>query len=97
MVKHIVMFKFDGNDESRLATAESFRSDLEKLPSIIEELKSIEVGINVNPAEQYDLVLTAVADTMDDVKIYSAHPAHVSAVAAVKAKIVERCCVDYNC
>lgn len=96
MIKHIVTFRFKGTAEDRKATAESFKAALEALPAIIKELKSIEVGVNINPTEDYDLVLTATADTLEDVKSYSVHPAHVAAVAKVKAQIASRCCVDYK-
>ena len=47
-----------------------------------------------DPAEDYDLVLVACADSMADVAAYSAHPAHVAAVALVKPVIKARACVD---
>lgn len=96
MVKHIVMFKFSGTDEERLAVATKFRDALVALPSQIEQLRSIEVGINVNPSETWDLVLTAVADTLADVAVYSAHPAHVAAVALIADHKESRACVDYE-
>lgn len=95
MVKHIVIFKFSGTKEKRLATAKTFKAALETLPGQITELKSIEVGININSAEENDLVLTAETDTLEDVAKYSAHPAHVAAVALVKPMIAGRACVDY--
>lgn len=95
MIHHIVIFKFRGTDEERKATALKFKALLDELPAIIPELKAITVGINCNPAEGNDLVLTAVADSLDDVKAYSAHPAHVAAVAAVKPEIEARACVDF--
>lgn len=96
MVKHIVIFKFSGNAEARKDAAEKFKAALEQLPSIIPHLLSIEVGLNNNPAEDYDLALTATADTFDDIKAYSVHPAHVAAVALVKPIIEKRACVDYD-
>ena len=96
MVKHIVMFKFSGTDEERLDVAKSFRDALVALPTQIEQLRSIEVGININPAETWDLVLTATADTMADVAAYSAHPAHLAAVALIAGHKEARACVDYE-
>ncbi|MBD5255851.1 MAG: Dabb family protein [Barnesiella sp.] len=95
MVKHIVMFQFEGSDDQRLAVARKFRDALIALPAQIDQLKSIEVGININPAEQWDLVLTAVADSMEDVAAYSAHPAHVAAVGLIAGHKKSRACVDY--
>ena len=59
------------------------------------ELKSIEVGININPKETWDLVLTAIVDTLEDVTIYSSHPAHMAAVEIIAPYKLERACVDY--
>ncbi len=97
MVKHIVTFKFKGTPEERLDVAKKFADALNALPDQIEELKSIEVGINENPAESWDLVLTATADSLADVAAYSAHPAHVAAVAIMAPYKEERACVDYTC
>lgn len=96
MVKHIVMFRFKGNPGQRLETANKFRNSLVELPGIIPQLISIEVGINQNPAETFDLVLTACAADPDDVAAYSAHPAHQNAVAQIKDRIEQRACVDYT-
>ena len=57
MVKHIVTFKFKGSDEVRKEIARKFADALMALPAQIAELKSIEVGINENPKESWDLVL----------------------------------------
>ena len=95
MVKHIVTFKFKGNDEERKAVADKFAEALVQLPDVIPQLKSIEVGININPKETWDLVLTAVVDTLDDVAIYSLHPAHMAAVEIIAPYKQERACVDY--
>lgn len=95
MVKHIVTFKFKGSPEERKEVAEKFADALRKLPEQIEELFSIEVGINENPAETWDLVLTATAASLEDVAKYSAHPAHVAAVQIIAPYKEERACVDY--
>lgn len=95
MIKHIVTFKFKGSDEERKEVAQKFAEALLKLPEQIEELFSIEVGINVNPSETWDLVLTATAATLEDVAKYSAHPAHVAAVQIIAPYKEERACVDY--
>ena len=81
MVKHIVTFKLKGSDEERRQMASRFRDALLALPSLIDVLQSIEVGINENPAETWDVVLTAVVPTMADVEIYARHPAHVAAAS----------------
>lgn len=96
MVKHVVTFKFKGTDEERRECAAKFAEALRTLPAQIDELKSIEVGINENPSETWDLVLTATADTLEDVAKYSAHPAHVAAVQIIAPYKEARACVDYT-
>lgn len=95
MVKHIVTFKLKGSPESRREIAKRFRTALLELPSLIEVLQSMEVGINENPAEDWDVVLTAVVPEMKDVEIYAKHPAHVAAASIVGPHKESRACVDY--
>lgn len=96
MVKHIVTFKLRGTSEQRKSTALRFKEALMRLPAEIECLKSIEVGMNENPAEDWDVVLTAEVPTMSDVAVYANHPAHVAAAAIVAPVKESRACVDYN-
>ncbi len=96
MVKHIVMFKLQGSDESRREVALRFKAALDALPGQIDVLQSIEVALNENPAEEWDIVLTAIVPTMQDVAVYAAHPAHVAAAAIIKDAKQARACVDYN-
>jgi hypothetical protein len=95
MVKHIVTFKLTGTDAERRQVAENFKAALEALPAQIDVLRSIEVGINENPAESWDVVLTAVVDTMADVEVYAKHPAHVAAAGLLAGHKADRACVDY--
>lgn len=96
MVKHIVSFKFKGEESVRREYAEKFRDALMALPSEIECLQSMEVGINENPAESWDLVLIAVVPTMEDVDRYARHPAHVAAASIIAPVKESRACVDYQ-
>ncbi len=94
MVKHIVMFKLSGDADFRLYKARSFKDALEALPRQIECLNSIEVGINQNPNECWDVVLTAVLESIDDVDVYAKHPAHVAAASIISDCKADRACVD---
>ena len=97
MTKHIVMFKLQGSDELRRDTAQRFKEALDALPEQIDVLQSIEVALNENPAEDWDIVLSAIVPTMADVATYAKHPAHVAAAAIIKDVKQLRACVDYNC
>lgn len=96
MFKHVVTFKFKGTLEERTKIAKDFAEALVQLPDRIPELKSIEVGLNVNPAEEWDLVLIAVADSLEDIAIYSEHPAHQEAVEIIAPYKDSRACVDFE-
>ena len=97
MVKHIVTFKLTGTADERRQVAEQFKEALLKLPQTIDVLESIEVGINENPAESWDVVLTAIVPTMADVEVYAKHPAHVAAAGLLAGHKEMRACVHYNC
>lgn len=96
MVKHIVMFKLTGTPEERREVASRFKAALEALPAVIEQLQAIEVGLNENPAEDWDVVLTATLPTMADVAVYATHPAHVAAAGLLAGHKEARACVDYE-
>ncbi len=96
MVKHIVTFKLSGTPEERLDLSNKFKNALLKLPDSIDVLKSIEVGINENPNESWDIVLTATVPTMQDVEIYAKHPDHVAAAGIIAQNKESRACVDYE-
>ena len=90
------MFKLHGSEAERLDAATRFKAALEALPEQIDVLKSIEVGINANPSESWDVVLTATVGTMAEVEIYAKHPAHIAAAAIVGPLKEQRACVDYE-
>lgn len=97
MVKHIVSFRLSGTPEERYEVASAFKKALEALPDQIDVLQGIEVGINENPAESWDIVLTALLPTMADVEVYAKHPAHVAAAELLAGHKDCRACVDYYC
>ncbi len=95
MVKHIVMFRLKGTPEERLEASRKFAEALNRLPQAIPCLLAMETGINENPAESWDVVLTATIDKMENVEVYARHPEHVAAAAIIAPLKEERACVDY--
>lgn len=87
---------FKGTNQERLNVAKQFAEALQLLPNEIDVLQSMEVGINQNPSEKWDLVLTATLPTMDDVATYANHPAHLAAAAIIANHKADRACVDYE-
>jgi len=90
------MFKLSGTAAERHDVAVRFRDALLALPAVIGPLQSIEVGINDNPSEDWDVVLTALLPTMADVAVYATHPAHVAAAGLLAGHKSARACVDYE-
>lgn len=74
MITHIVFFKLkDGSAESVERTAQVLR-DME---GQIEELKSIEVGVDVVHSERsYHIALITKFDSMAGLDAYQVHPVH---------------------
>ena len=97
-MQHIVMFKFrdDVPQAVRSQAATQFKHDIEALPSVIPTIRHIHVGVNINPAEHWDICLTSTFDSLDEVKAYSIHPAHKAVASALMAFIPERACVDFE-
>ncbi|NLM34514.1 MAG: Dabb family protein [Clostridiales bacterium] len=99
MIKHIVMWKLKefAEGKSKLENAQIIKSDLEALKDKIEQIKYIEVGININESEQaYDVVLYSEFNSMEDLNTYQNHPEHVK-VAEFVGKVREaRVVTDYD-
>lgn len=95
MIKHIVMFRLEGQGTAEAAGR--FKDAIEALPSQIPQLLSAEVGINDGPdAGNWTIVLTATCDNYADLAVYAAHPAHLDCVAIIKPLVAARACVDYQ-
>lgn len=95
MIKHIVFFKFKASPE-KTDQMKKIKTELEKLPAIIPELKEIRIGINMNPAEKWDMSLEALVADWQALEIYANHPAHQEIVKDRIAPLKEdRACVDY--
>lgn len=99
MVKHLVMFKLKTEfPQERLnEIMVSFKQAIEQLPESIPCIRKIEVGININPAETWHVVLYSEFDSLEDVAVYASHPAHVAAASLLAEVKESRACVDYMC
>ena len=98
MTHHIVMFKFrnDVPSSARDEAGKTFKMGIEALPTVIPFIRSVQVGLNANAAEQWDICLTSTFDNLDDVRSYSAHPAHKAVATALMTHIAQRACVDFE-
>lgn len=98
MVKHIVLFKLkdDVPVAEKLAVMNNFKEAIEALPAKISVIRKIEVGLNMNPEETWNIALYSEFDSLEDVKIYATHPDHVAAGKILADTKDNRACVDYN-
>ena len=96
MIKHIVLFQMKKDVEPRVLETElaTIKVGFEALLGIVPTLRSIEIGINCNPSESYNLSLEATFDDLEGLN--AVHPDHQSVVKRVKAILNSRACVDYE-
>ena len=68
MVKHIVLFKLrdDVSVEKKLVVMNSFKEAIEALPAKISVIRKIEVGLNMNPGETWNIALYSEFDNPKD-------------------------------
>ena len=98
MIKHIVLFQLKPSvpAEEKSEAISRFKTALENLMGVIDELRSIEVGVNRNPKEAWDVALVATFDSMEDLHAYTIHPEHLKAGAVLSADVRQaRACVDF--
>lgn len=98
MIKHVVLFKFKTETElpEKKQKLENIKVSLEQLKESIDCLSLIEVGLNSNPSEAYDLALITEFKTWDDLKAYAAHPEHQKVATVIRSVLDQRACVDYE-
>lgn len=81
--------------EEKKDVMNKFKVAIEALPAKIDVIRSIFVGTNINENETWDICLESEFDSLDDVKLYAAHPDHVAAASILKDAKQDRACVDY--
>ena len=98
MVKHIVLFKLkeDAPLEQKKNVMSAFKQAIEALPAKIPFILKVEVGLNMNPQETWDIALYSEFKSLDDVKSYAIHPDHVAAAKLIADLKESRSCVDYE-
>lgn len=98
MVKHIVLFKLKDEipAEEKQAVMTGFKEAIEALPAKISVIRKVEIGLNMNPGESWNIALYSEFDTLEDVKFYATHPDHVAAGKIIAEAKESRACVDYE-
>ncbi len=98
MIKHIVLFQFKQfeSESAKKAKLEEIKEGLEALPAKVDVIKSLSVGLNVNPAEQYDLALETTFNNLEELDIYAKHPDHLAVGKIIREILEKRACVDFE-
>ncbi|MFU8813023.1 MAG: Dabb family protein [Balneolaceae bacterium] len=100
MIRHIVMWKL--KDQASGATkeknAEKLKLILEGLRTNIDEIKAVEVGIQINPDhdDSLDVVLICDFETELDFQMYTRNTHHKKAVKFISEVAEQRFYVDYK-
>ncbi|URN94445.1 MAG: Dabb family protein [Candidatus Pristimantibacillus lignocellulolyticus] len=94
MITHIVFFKLKDNSPEKVeVTAEVLRN----MEGKIEQLKFIEVGVDVIHSERsYDIALVTKFDTMADLDAYQVHPVHQKVIEHMSTVRESSVAVDYE-
>lgn len=100
MVHHVVMWKLKNSAEGKTKEENAliFKERFEALFGVIEEIRTIYIGINLKsaPDSNFDVILTSHFDNFDDLNTYSADPRHVVIVDWVKKVIEQRIAIDFE-
>ena len=98
MIKHVVLFKlksFETEEEKQTKELEIKKALLD-LKEKIEVLKSVEVGINANTDEDFNIALTTAFGNFEDLETYAKHPDHQSVIPLIREVLESRACTDYE-
>lgn len=100
MIKHIVFFKLadEAEGKSKAENAALIKEKLENLKTIIPQIVSIEVGINIPYAAKtdFDIALYSEFESFSDIDIYQEHPEHLKVAAYIGKVRTARAAVDYE-
>jgi len=103
MIRHVVMWKLKDEAEgaSKEKNAEKMKLILEGLKVNIDEIKSVEVGINITDEDEeagsaFDVVLISDFETELDYTMYTRNAHHKKAIEFINSVIDERHFVDYK-
>ena len=94
MVVHIVMFDF--KEENKAQNLLHVKALLEALLPKIDELFSMEVGVDFSRSERAcDMSLYSTFKTKEDLNTYASHPDHLEVLAFIKKVVDKTRVVDY--
>ena len=99
MVKHIIIWtlKEEFSDREKEQIKKEIKESLEGLHGIIEGLREIKVITEKLESSTGDLMLDSTFESIDALKNYAKHPAHVEvANSKVRPFVAVRSCIDFE-
>ena len=98
MVKHVLLFKLRemNSPEKKMAIMKDIKSQLLALKDVVTAISKIDVGINQNPKENYDIALISEHKDWDALAEYRDHPAHQKVAKFIAEYREARSCADYE-
>ena len=98
MIRHLVGWKLTGEtEEARAEGIAAVTEALESLVGVVPGLLDLTVLPNAaDIAGNSDLGLIAHYESVDDLRVYVAHPAHQAALGTVRAHTADRWAIDYE-
>jgi ABC-type molybdenum transport system ATPase subunit/photorepair protein PhrA len=99
MIKHIVMLRLREyeNKTQKLENALLLKKAIEDLRMHIDDILSLEVGLNFNSKPHaFDLVLTAAFRNEDALEAYRMHPEHKKVMVFLNQVTIEKAVADYE-
>lgn len=95
MIKHIVFLKFKPEVGAR--QRQEIIEELRALPKQIDVIREYEVGEDVlRSARSWDAAVVGTYDSLEALKTYSDHPAHVAVVQKIRAISEGAASVDFE-
>ena len=89
----------EANGAAKAENTQKMKELLEGMPSLIPELESVEVGVQIFEVEndaQCDILLVAECKDEANLKAYAVHPEHQKVVKFIKSVVSERRVIDYE-
>jgi Stress responsive A/B Barrel Domain. len=94
MITHIVFFKLKDRSEESIARTAAVLRDME---GKIDELKHIEVGIDVLHSDRsYDIALVTKFESLEALQAYQVHPVHQKVIEHMAQVREASASVDYE-
>ncbi len=97
MVKHIIIwnFKEEYTSTQKAEFAEKIKSELEALVGIVDGLTELKIITNPLDSSNGDLMLDSTLTSVEALKGYQIHPAHIAAATFVRSVMGDRKCMDF--